>query len=414
MVRELAERAKRAAARMAAAGGPLKKKALRYAAEELLEERKDEIFAKNAEDLRAAKEAGISGAKYDRLRLDEKTLKTLQAGLLQLAEAPEVVGEITEMRTLDNGLKVGRMRVPLGLIGFIYESRPGATVEAAGLIIKSGNAILLRGGSEAIRSNTALVGVLREALREAGLPEDAVTLVPTTDRQAVLEMLRLSDLIDVMIPRGGDALIKLVTENARMPVLYHAKGVNHLFVDDEADLDMALRLAVNGKVQRPGVCNALETLLVHEKVAEVFLPRLAREMFAHGVELRGDERSREIVPEMKPATEEDWAAEYLDLILAVRVVPDMDEALRHIERYGTRHTEVIVTENYSKALRFLREVDASLVLVNASPRLNDGFQLGLGAEIGISTTKVHAYGPMGVRELTTTKWVGLGSGQVRE
>ncbi len=412
MVRELAARAKRAAARMAAVSGRQKREALLRAAR-LLEEEKAAILEANAEDLAAAREAGISGAKYDRLRLDEQTLKTLEAGLRQLAEAPEVVGEITEMRTLENGLQVGRMRVPLGLIGFVYESRPGATVEAAGLVVKSGNAILLRGGKEAIRSNTALVGVLRRALSEAGLPEDAITLVPTTDREAVLEMLGLSEFIDVMIPRGGDALIRLVTEHARMPVLYHAKGVNHLFVDEEADLEMAVRLAVNGKVQRPGVCNALETLLVHEKVAEAFLPRLAEAMFAHGVELRGDARARAIVPEMKPATEEDWAAEYLDLILAVRVVPDMEAALAHIETYGTHHTEVIVTENYPKALRFLREVDASLVLVNASPRLNDGFQLGLGAEIGISTTKLHAYGPMGVRELTTTKWVGLGSGQER-
>ncbi len=413
MVRELAARAKRAAARMAAAGGRAKKTAL-LAAARLLEEEKDALLAANAEDLKAAREAGLAGAKYDRLRLDEKTLKTLQAGLRQLAEVPEVVGEIVEMRTLENGLQVGRMRVPLGLIGFVYESRPGATVEAAGLVVKSGNAILLRGGKEAIRSNTALVGVLRRALREAGLPEDAVTLVPTTDREAVLEMLKLSEFIDVMIPRGGDALIRLVTEHARMPVLFHAKGVNHLYVDEDADLEMAVRLAVNGKVQRPGVCNALETLLVHERVAEAFLPRLAEAMFAHGVELRGDEAARALVPEMKPATGEDWAAEYLDLILAVRVVPDMEAALAHIETYGTRHTEVIVTENYDRALRFLREVDASLVLVNASPRLNDGFQLGLGAEIGISTTKLHAYGPMGVRELTTTKWVGLGSGQVRE
>jgi len=350
MVRELAARAKRAAARMAAASGRAKREAL-LAAARLLEEERDALLAANAEDLKAAKEAGIGGAKYDRLRLDEKTLKTLQTGLRQLAEAPEVVGEITEMRTLENGLQVGRMRVP-----------------------------------QAIRSNTALVGVLRRALREAGLPEDAITLVPTPDREAVLEMLtitlvptpdreavlemlRLSEFIDVMIPRGGDALIRLVTEHARMPVLFHAKGVNHLYVDEDADLEMAVRLAVNGKA-------------------------LAKAMFAHGVELRGDARAREIVPEMKPATEEDWAAEYLDLILAVRVVPDLEAALAHIETYGTRHTEVIVTENYARALRFLREVDASLVLVNASPRLNDGFQLGLGAEI--------------------TKWVGLGSGQVRE
>ncbi len=412
-VRELAARAKAAARRMAYATGREKRAAL-LAAAELLEQERGSLLAANAEDLRAAREAGMSGAKYDRLRLDEKTLVTLQAGLRQLAEAPEVVGEIEAMRTLPNGLQVGRMRVPLGLVGFIYESRPGATVEAAGLVVKAGNAILLRGGSEAIRSNRALVGLLRRALREAGLPEDAVTLVPTTDREAVLEMLRLAEFIDVMIPRGGDALIRLVTEHARMPVLFHAKGVNHLYFDQGGDPEMGVRLTVNGKVQRPGVCNALETLLVHRDEAPAFLPRVAEALFAHGVELRGDEAARRIVPGMKPATEEDWAAEYLDLILAVRVVPGIDAALDHIARYGSHHTEVIVTRDYQRALRFLREVDASLVLVNASPRLNDGFQLGLGAEIGISTTKLHAYGPMGVRELTTTKWVGLGSGQVRE
>ncbi len=412
-VRELAARAKAAAGRMAAAGGREKSRAL-LAAARLLEEEKAALLAANAEDLEAAREAGMSGARYDRLRLDEKTLATLQTGLRQLAEAPEVVGEIEAMRTLANGLRVGRMRVPLGLVGFIYESRPGATVEAAGLVVKAGNAILLRGGREAFRTNTALVALLRRALAEAGLPEDAVSLVPTTDRAAVLEMLALSEFIDVMIPRGGDALIRLVTEHARMPVLFHAKGVNHLFFDQGADLAMGVALTVNGKVQRPGVCNALETLLVHEAEAGRFLPAVAEALSAHGVELRGDDRARAIVPGMTPATEEDWAAEYLDLILAVRVVPDLEAALAHIARYGSRHTEVIVTQNYDRALRFLREVDASLVLVNASPRLNDGFELGLGAEIGISTTKLHAYGPMGVRELTTTKWVGLGSGQVRE
>ena len=412
-VRDLATRAKAAARRMAFASGREKRRAL-LAAARLLEAEKEAILRANAADLEAARAAGMRGAKYDRLKLDEKTLATLATGLRQLAEAPEVVGEIEALRTLENGLQVGRMRVPLGLIGFIYESRPGATVEASGLIVKSGNAILLRGGKEAIRSNTALVELLRRALSEAGLPEDAISLVPTTDREAVLAMLSLSSLIDVMIPRGGDALIRLVTEHARMPVLFHAKGVNHLYFDAGADLEMGVRLTVNGKVQRPGVCNALETLLVHEAEAERFLPAVAEALFAHGVELRGDAAARRVVPGMKPATEEDWAAEYLDLILAVRVVPDMDAALEHIATYGSHHTEVIVTRDYARARRFLSEVDASLVLVNASPRFNDGFQLGLGAEIGISTTKLHAYGPMGVRELTTTKWVALGDGQIRE
>ncbi len=412
-VRELAARAKAAARRMAYASGRAKSRALLAAARRLWEER-DRILEANRADLEAARAAGLSGAKYDRLRLDEPTLRTLHDGLRQLAEAPEVVGAIEAMRRLPNGLEVGRMRVPLGLVGFIYESRPGATVEAAGLVVKAGNAILLRGGREALQSNLALVAILRAALAEAGLPEDAVSLVPTPDRSAVLEMLGLSEYIDVMIPRGGDALIRLVTEHARMPVLFHAKGVNHLYFDRGADPEMGVALTVNGKVQRPGVCNALETLLVHQDEAPAFLPRVAEALAAHGVELRGDPAARRIVPGMKPATEEDWAAEYLDLILAVRVVPDMDAALDHIARYGSHHTEVIVTRDYDRARRFLREVDASLVLVNASPRLNDGYQLGLGAEIGISTTKLHAYGPMGVRELTTTKWVGLGSGQVRE
>ena len=413
MLRELALSAKAAARRMAYAGGQAKRRAL-LAMAGLLEQEAGAVLEANAEDLRLARQAGLRGAKYDRLRLDARTLEDLRAGLRQLADAPEVVGEISEMRTLASGLQVGRMRVPLGLIGFIYESRPGATVEAAGLAIKSGNAILLRGGREAFRTNEALVQLWRRALAGAGLPEEAVSMVPTTDREAVLAMLGMEGIIDVVIPRGGDALIRLVSENARMPVLYHAKGVNHLYVDEYADLEMARRLTINGKVQRPGVCNALETLLVHRRVAGSFLGPLAEAMFAKGVELRGDAEALRLVPAMKEASEDDWSTEYLDLILSVRVVASMDEALAHIARYGTHHTEVIVTEHYPNAMRFLREVDASLVLVNASPRLNDGFQLGLGAEIGISTTKLHAYGPMGVRELTTTKWVGLGSGQIRD
>ncbi len=411
-VLELARAARQAARAMQAASGAAKEEALLRLAG-LLDEREEEILAANAADLNAARASGLSGPKLGRLGLDGRTLADLKKGLAQVAQMPDPVGEISEMRTLANGLQVGRMRIPLGVIGFIYESRPGATVEAASLSLKAGNAIILRGGKEAINSNKLLVGLFQEALAAAGLPREAVQLVPLSDRAAVLEMLKLDEYIDVIIPRGGEGLINLVAENARMPVLYHAKGVNHLYVDEGADLEMALEIAHNGKVQRPGVCNALEAVLVHQSLAERFLPLLRERLGAAGVELRAHENALPYLPEARPAGPDDWGREFLDLILAVRVVRDMDEALDHIARYGSHHTEVIVTENYARALRFLREVDASLVLVNASPRFNDGFQLGLGAEIGISTSKLHAYGPMGVRELTTTKFVGLGEGQVR-
>ncbi|WP_457630894.1 glutamate-5-semialdehyde dehydrogenase [Oceanithermus sp.] len=411
-VLELARAARQAARAMQAASGAAKEEALLRLAG-LLDEREEEILAANAADLNAARASGLSGPKLGRLGLDGRTLADLKKGLAQVAQMPDPVGEISEMRTLANGLQVGRMRIPLGVIGFIYESRPGATVEAAALSLKAGNAIILRGGKEAINSNKLLVGLFQEALAAAGLPREAVQLVPLSDRAAVLEMLKLDEYIDVIIPRGGEGLINLVAENARMPVLYHAKGVNHLYVDEGADLEMALEIAYNGKVQRPGVCNALEAVLVHQSLAERFLPLLRERLGAAGVELRAHENALPYLPEARPAGPDDWGREFLDLILAVRVVRDMDEALDHIARYGSHHTEVIVTENYARALRFLREVDASLVLVNASPRFNDGFQLGLGAEIGISTSKLHAYGPMGVRELTTTKFVGLGEGQVR-
>ncbi len=411
-VLELARAARAAARNMQAASGAAKERALLRLAE-LLDERRDEILEANGADLAAAKEAGLTGPKLGRLGLDERTLADLKKGLAQVAAMPDPVGEIDGMHALPNGLQVGRMRIPLGVIGFIYESRPGATVEAAGLSLKAGNAIVLRGGKEALRSNALLVRLFQEALRENGLPAEAVQLVPVTDRSAVLEMLQLDELIDLIIPRGGEGLIRLVAEHARMPVLYHAKGVNHLYVDEEADLEMALRIAHNGKVQRPGVCNALEAVLVHEAVAADFLPRLEVAMTASGVELRAHENALPHLQKARPAGADDWGREFLDLILAVKVVSGLDEALEHIARYGSHHTEAIVTEHYARARRFLREVDASLVLVNASPRFNDGFQLGLGAEIGISTTKLHAYGPMGLRELTTTKFVAFGDGQVR-
>ena len=405
--------AARAASRALSAASPKAKNTALLAMAAKLEAAQEALYAANQQDLEAAQAAGLSVAKLDRLRLNEKVLHDLLAGLRQVAEMPDPVGEIEGLQIRPNGLQVGRMRVPLGVIGFIYESRPNATVEASALCLKAGNAILLRGGKEAWHSNNALVRLLQEALLEANLPKEAIQLVPTTDRSAILEMCHLGGLLDLIIPRGGRELIELVQREARMPALAHAEGVNHLFVDESADLEMALQIALNGKTQRPSTCNSLEKVLVHQAIAPVFLPRLAQVMQQAGVELRGDERTCARIP-AKPATPEDWAMEYLDLILTVKVVDSLEEALLHIARYGSRHTEAICTQHYAHAMRFLREVDASLVLVNASPRFNDGFQLGLGAEIGISTSKLHAYGPMGVKELTTTKFVALGQGQVRE
>jgi glutamate-5-semialdehyde dehydrogenase len=334
-------------------------------------------------------------------------------GLEEVALLPDPVGEIVKMWKRPNGLLVGRMRIPLGVILLIYESRPNVTIDSAGLCFKSGNAVILRGGKESLRSNLALAEVFRSVLRDFGLPEDAVQVVPTPERQAMEYLLELEDYIDLVIPRGGEGLIRFVVEKSRIPVIKHYKGVCHVYVDDEADLEKAIKICVNAKCQRPGVCNAMETLLVHEKIAPEFLPRLAKEYSAYGVELRGCPKTLSILPNAKPATEEDWYAEYLDLILAVRVVSSLDEAIEHISKYGSNHTEAIVTENYTKAMKFIQEVDASLVLVNASTRFNDGGELGLGAEIGISTTKLHAYGPMGLEELTTTKFIAFGNGQIR-
>ncbi|HYA39927.1 MAG TPA: glutamate-5-semialdehyde dehydrogenase, partial [Syntrophobacteraceae bacterium] len=345
--------------------------------------------------------------------ISEKVLKEMIDGLKEVSMLPDPVGEVTRMWTRPNGLQVGRMRIPLGVIGIVYESRPNVTVDAGALCIKAGNSVILRGGSEAFHSNSRLAGILRQSLKQAGLPEEAVQFVETTDRQAVLDLLSLEEYVDVMIPRGGEDLIRFVTENASMPVLKHYKGVCHVYVDCDADLEMARNISFNAKVQRPATCNAMETLLVHEAIAENFLPAMAEDFRRAGVELRGCERTMALVPGCGTATEEDWYAEYLDLILAVRIVGDMDEAIGHITRYGSQHTEAIVTSNFERAHRFIREVQSSLVLVNASTRFNDGFQLGLGAEIGISTSRLHAFGPMGVEELTTTKFIALGSGQLR-
>jgi glutamate-5-semialdehyde dehydrogenase len=408
----MGKNARAAAHLMAKAGSALKREALERTASALEGERQA-IRSANEMDIQAAQQRGLSQAKTDRLRLSDKVLKEMIDGLREVALLPDPVGEVTRMWIRPNGLRVGRMRIPLGVIGIIYESRPNVTVDAAALCIKAGNAVVLRGGSEAFHSNQCLADILQRSLAEAGLPETSVQIMGTTEREAVLEMLKLEDYIDVMIPRGGEELIRFVAEHARMPVLKHYKGVCHVYVDAEANLEMAEKICLNAKVQRPGVCNAMETLLVHADVAEAFLPRIAAAMRRENVELRGCDRSLALIPGCLPAQEEDWYAEYLDLILAVRVVDSMDTAIQHMATYGSQHTEAIVTDNFAMAHRFLEEVQSSLVLVNASTRFNDGYQLGLGAEIGISTSRLHAFGPMGVEELTTTKFIALGDGQLR-
>ncbi|MEW6261535.1 MAG: glutamate-5-semialdehyde dehydrogenase [Thermodesulfobacteriota bacterium] len=409
---DLALRARRAARIMAKLDSRTKDEALLILADRLSAEA-GFLQSENAKDVQAAGTAGLSAAMIDRLTLTGKALAGMAQGLREVAALPDPVGQVTGMWTRPNGLQVGRVRVPLGVIGFIYESRPNVTIDAAGLCLKSGNTVILKGGSEAFRSNMALAEVMARSLAEAGVPPDAAQVVPTVDRQATLALLALSEQIDLIIPRGGEGLIRFVAENSRVPVLKHYKGVCHVLVDESADLDMALNICLNAKAQRPAVCNAMETMLVHEAVADRFLPRAAQALEKAGVELRCCPKTLRRLPGRKAAEESDWPAEYNDLILAVRVVVDLDEALEHIATYGSNHTEAIVTSDYSRARRFLDEVDASLVLVNASTRFNDGGELGLGAEIGISTSKLHAYGPMGLTELTTTKFIALGSGQIR-
>lgn len=411
-IRMLGKRAREAAHQMVKADCSAKQEALKQVARTLEEERKA-INAANEIDIQEALRKGLPKAKADRLKLSDKVVKEMIDGLHQVAALPDPVGEITRMWIRPNGLRVGKMRIPLGVIGIIYESRPNVTVDAAALCIKAGNAVVLRGGSEAFHSNKCLVEILRKSLAAVDLPEAAVQFVDTTDREAVLEMLKLEEDIDVMIPRGGEELIRFVAENARMPVLKHYKGVCHVYVDAKANLTMAEDICLNAKVQRPGVCNAMETLLIHKDIANAFVPRIGKSLRYEGVEIRGCDRTRELLADCMPADEQDWYAEYLDLILAVRVVDSMDQAVQHISRYGSQHTEAIVTDDFSAANRFLQEVQSSLVLVNASTRFNDGYQLGLGAEIGISTSRLHAFGPMGVEELTTTKFIALGDGQLR-
>ena len=372
------------------------------------------LIDENKKDLDFATNSGVSSAVLDRIALNPCRIQAMANGLRDVAALPDPVREVTKMWRRPNGLQVGRMRIPLGVIGMIYEARPNVTADAAALCLKSGNAVILRGGSEAHHSNQAIGAVLREACAETRVPQDAVQVVQVKDHALVNELLQLEQYIDLIIPRGGEDLIRAVVANSKVPVIKHYKGVCHVYVEADASLEMAERICLNAKVQRPSVCNAMETLLVHEAIAPKFLPAMIAKFQAAGVEVRGCENTRALVPGIKAATDADWTEEYLDLILAVRIVKDMDEAIDHIERYGSEHTETIVTTNYQKSREFIERVNSSAVMVNASTRFNDGGELGLGAEIGISTSKIHAFGPMGLEELTTTKFIVFGDGQVRE
>jgi len=413
MIKTMARDAKVASRGLRSLERGQKDDALLRMAEKLVEAR-EIIATENQKDLSAAKDAGLSAAMLDRLTLNDAVIGAMADGLREVAALPDPVGACPGMWKRPNGLLVGRVRIPLGVIGFIYESRPNVTVDAAALCLKAGNAVILKGGSEAIHSNLALGKLLAEALSETGIPEKAVQVIPTTERTAVNALISLDDDVDVIIPRGGEGLIRFVTEHSRVPVLKHYKGVCHIYVDQSASFKMARDICFNAKVQRPGVCNALETLLVHEDTASGFLPEMAKQYEEAGVEIRGCPKTIDLVPGAVAATESDWPAEFLDLVLAVKVVCSMDEALDHIEAYGSQHTEAIITNDYERSQRFLAQVDSSVVLVNASTRFNDGNQLGLGAEIGINTSKLHAFGPMGLEELTTTKFVVYGQGQIRK
>jgi glutamate-5-semialdehyde dehydrogenase len=411
-MRRVGEQARAAARVLARAASATKDRALAAAAAAI---RRDAalLLAANAEDVAEARANGLEPALLDRLQLTATGVEDMAEGLEQIARLADPIGAITELRERPSGIRVGRMRVPLGVIGIIYESRPNVTADAAGLCLKSGNAAILRGGSEALRCNRAIAACMHEGLAAAGLPRTAIQVIATTDRAAVGELLTMSQYVDIIVPRGGKGLIERVMNESRIPMIKHLDGVCHVYIDDRADLAKAIRIADNAKTQRYGTCNTMETLLIAAGVAEKVLPPLAKIYFDKGVELRGDEAARNLVPAIKPAGEADWYAEYLAPILAVRVVKDMDQAMEHIAKYGSAHTDAIVTEDQEKAQRFLREVDSSSVMVNASTRFADGFEYGLGAEVGISTDKLHARGPVGLEGLTSQKYVVLGDGQIR-
>lgn len=404
--------AKDAAAKLAIIGSAAKDKAL-MAIADAIEERKPFILEANKRDLKCAEDNGVSGAMLRRLALDDKKIAQMTDGVRQIAALRDPIGETIEGYIRPNGMEVRKIRVPLGVVGIIYESRPNVTVDAAALCIKAGNAVVLRGGSEAINSNLALATVIREAVGANGLPEGCVQIIETTDRAAALELMKMKQYVDCLIPRGGKGLIQTVIENSTIPVIEHLDGNCHVYVDGAANLAMAEEIVMNAKVQNPGVCNAMETLLVSEEVAAEFLPKVCKRLADAGVEIRGCEKTQSLVPGVKEATEEDWYTEYLDLILAVKVVSGLDEAIRHINTYGSHHSDAIVTEDYSAARRFSNEIDSACVFVNVSTRFSDGYEFGKGAEMGISTQKLHARGPMGVEEITTYKYVVTGNGQLR-
>ncbi len=410
---EIGKRAKEAAKTVQYLGQERKNEGLCMAAEELLIQQKY-LLAENEKDIQAAKVNGMKDSLVDRLRLTQKRIEGMAEGLRQIAGLPDPIGEVISMNERPNGLKIGRRRVPLGVVGIIYESRPNVTADAFGLCLKTGNVTILRGGKDAIHSNIAISKVLKEGLKKAGITEDAIILVEDTAREHVEEMMRLRGYIDVLIPRGGKQLIDNVVNHSTVPVIETGTGNCHIYVDEYADVEMAANIIENAKTQRTGVCNACESLVVHERIAEKALPVICRRLLAKGVEIRGDERACAVIPEMKAATEEDWGTEYLDLIISVKTVDSFDEAVEHINRYNTGHSEAIITDNYQNALRFQDRIDAAAVYVNASTRFTDGFEFGFGAEIGISTQKLHARGPMGLEALTTSKYIIFGNGQVRK
>ncbi len=412
-IREIAKLAKEASYKLIDLSSSIKTSALLKMAD-LIERSEDKIMAENSKDLEYGKKAGLSPALLDRLTLNPKRVKSMADGLRAVASLPDPVGEITEMKKRPNGLLVGKMRVPLGVIGIIYEARPNVTVDCAGLCLKSGNSVVLRGGKEALNSNKVLADIMQSAIFEAGIDKSAISFISSTEREAVKELAQLSEYIDCIILRGGKTLIETIGTGARVPIIAHGEGICHTYIDEEVDLDMAIRIAYNAKVQRPAVCNAMETLLVHQKIAKKVLPQLGKDLKNAGCKLLGCEKTRKILPDIEEATEEDWKREYLDLILSIKIVSCLDEAIAHITKYGSGHSDAIVTSSHPNAMKFIKKVDSAAVYVNASTRFTDGGEFGLGAEIGISTQKLHARGPMGLRELTSEKFVILGDGQIRQ
>lgn len=409
----LGRRAKSASREGAKLGTDAKNRGLITVAEELIRQ-KTYLLEENTKDVEAAKEKGVKESLIDRLQLTESRIEAMAEGLCQVAALEDPIGEVLGMKTRPNGLQIGKKRVPLGVVGIIYESRPNVTADAFGLCFKTGNAVILRGGSDAIHSNLAIVKVIKEGLMKEKLPQDLILLVEDTSREVVSDMMKLHGLIDVLIPRGGAGLIANVVNNSTVPVIETGTGNCHIYVDESADLNMATEIIENAKTQRMGVCNACESLVIHEKVAELAVPQIVQCLKNHGVEVRGDERAQKISDDIWPATEEDWGTEYLDAIISMKIVDSMDQAIEHINRYNTGHSESIITQNYEHALRFQNEIDAAAVYVNASTRFTDGFEFGFGAEIGISTQKLHARGPMGLEALTTTKYIIFGNGQIRK